>query len=210
MSEDQLIQGSPEWLQARVGSLGASRVHDALARTKAGWGASRANIAAELICERLTGCAQPSFTNAAMQWGTDQEPNARAAYVAKFERDVCEVGLIRHPEIAGTHASPDGLISEAGMLEIKCPNTATHLETLLSGQIAARYLTQMQWQMACAGREWCDFVSFDPRVSGKLQLFTKRVERDVSVIVGLESDVSEFLAEVEAKLRDLRALELAA
>jgi len=210
MSDAILIQGSPEWLAARAGSLGASRVPDALAKTKTGWGASRANVAAELICERLTGCATVGFTNAAMAHGTEQEPYARHAYAERMGFEVAEVGLIRHPEIAGTHASPDGLIGDDGLVEIKAPNTSTHLETLLSGEISGRYLTQMNWQMACTGRQWCDYVSWDPRVPENLRLFIKRVHRDTGLIVGLESDVADFLAEVSAKVERLRALDMAA
>lgn len=199
-----LIQGSDAWLAARVGKITASRMADLMARTKSGWGASRANYAAELLCERLTGQCADRFTNAAMQWGTDQEPFARIAYAERHGVDVYEVGFIDHPEIPMSGASPDGFVGEAGLVEIKCPNTATHLDTLLNGAVPEKYQLQMQFQMACAGREWCDFVSFDPRLPGEMRLFVQRVPRNVSLVLELESEVAAFHAEIEAKIGRLR------
>ena len=198
-----LIQGSPEWLACRVGKVTASRMADLMARTKTGWGASRANYAAELLCERLTGQPAERFTNAAMQWGTDQEPHARLAYSSRFDVDVYEVGFIDHPELSMAGASPDGYVGDAGLVEIKCPNTATHLDTMLGGTVPEKYVLQMQFQMACAGRDWCDFVSFDPRLPEHLRLFVQRVPRDVSLILSLESEVAAFNAEIEAKIATL-------
>lgn len=204
--EAALVQGTPDWKQARCGSLGASRVADAIAKTKTGWGASRANLMAELIAERLTGVPTEGYTNAAMQWGTQTEPFARAAYEFRTDANVIEVGLIRHPRINGTHASPDGLVGDDGMLEIKAPNTATHIETLISGKVADRYITQMQWQMAAAERAYCDFVSFDPRLPENLRLFIKRIHRDDVMIARLEKDVTEFLTELGDKVAALDAI----
>lgn len=200
-----IVQGSPEWFALRLGKVTASRVADVIARTKTGWGASRANYAAELIAERLTGVSAAGFTNAAMQWGTDQEPYARAAYEAAHGVSVYECAFVVHPEIAASGASPDGLVGDDGLVEIKCPQTATHLDTLLNSDIPGKYLTQMQWQMACTGRQWCDFASFDPRLPPSMQLFVQRVPRNLSVIVGLESDVTDFLAEIDAKVAALLA-----
>jgi putative phage-type endonuclease len=199
-----IVQGSPEWLSLRCGKVTASRVADVVAKTKTGWGASRANYAAELIAERLTGCPAPSFINDAMRWGTDQEPFARQAYCQRYGCDVFEVGFIDHPEIAMTGASPDGYVSDDGLLEVKCPNTATHLDTLLSGSVPSKYLSQMQWQMACTGRAWCDFASFDPRMPENMRLFVQRVPRDVSLILELETEVCAFLAEIDGKVKALR------
>jgi len=198
-----IVQGSEAWFAARCGRVTASRVADVVARTKTGWGASRANYAAELIAERLTGCTAPSFSNAAMQHGVDQEPVARAAYEARTGVSVDLVGFVDHPEIAMSGASPDGLIGDDGLLEIKCPNTATHLDTLLSETVPGKYVTQMQWQMACTGRAWCDFASFDPRLPANMALFVRRIERDVSLILELESEVAAFLAEIDAKVAAL-------
>jgi len=198
-------QGTQEWLNARAGKVTASRVADVIARTKTGWGAGRANYMAELISERLTGVPASSFTNAAMQWGTETEPAARIAYAKHMGLTVDQIGFIDHPLIAMTGASPDGLIVEhPGLVEIKCPNTSTHIDTLLGGKVPGKYLTQIYWQMACTGRQWCDFVSYDPRLPETMQLFIKRVDRDSNEIAKLEEMVEEFLAELDAKISALR------
>jgi putative phage-type endonuclease len=205
MSAD-LIQGSEEWRMARVGSLGASRLADAIARTKTGYGASRANLMAELICERLTGQPAPTFVSQAMQHGTETEPEARASYCFYTGRDVVEVGLIRHPRIEQSHASPDGLVDDDGMLEIKCPQPAAHLETLLSQKIPERYVTQMMWQLACSGRHWVDYVSYSPSFPEHMCLFIKRLPRDDKRIAELESEIAAFLLEMAVKLSELNSL----
>lgn len=202
----EIVQGSSEWFQARLGRVTASRVADVVAKTKTGWGASRANYAAQLIAERLTGETAESFTNAAMKWGTECEPDARAAYEFAFDADVVEVGFVAHPAVGMSGASPDGLVGTDGLVEIKCPNTATHIETLLGQTVPAKYVTQMQWQMACTGRQWCDFASFDPRLPERMRLFVKRVTRDDAVIADLEKEVGIFLGEVAAKVASLTAL----
>lgn len=199
----ELIQGSPEWLKARAGSLGASQIHEALARTQKGWGASRENIKARLVAERLTGAPLDSFSNDAMRWGTEHEPEARDAYSFVAGLDVIEVGLRKHPTIEGTHASPDGLVGVDGLVEIKCPNTATHIATLRGTPIADKYVKQMQWQMRVYDRRWCDFVSYDPRMPAEMRLHIARVERDDDKIAEMEAAVAEFLAEVEADVRFL-------
>lgn len=199
-----LVQGSPEWLAARVGSLGASQVHEALAKTKSGWGAGRANTMAALVVERLTGQPTVMFQNDAMRWGTETEPQARDAYAFHADVDVEQVGLIKHPRIGGTHASPDGLIGPDGLLEIKCPQSGTHMETLLGAPIASKYITQVQWQLACFDRAWCDWVSFDPRFPGEMQLFIQRIHRDDTHIAELEREVAAFLDEVNAKVAALK------
>jgi putative phage-type endonuclease len=196
-------QGTSEWLAERCGKVTASRMGDLMARTKTGYGASRANYMAELIAERLTGEPAEKFTNAAMQWGHDKEPEARAAYEFLSGSDVVQVGFIPHPSVAMTGASPDGLVGERGMLEIKCPSTATHIETLLSGSIDRRYILQMHWQMECCGRDWCDFVSFDPRLPLSMQVFMKRVDRDPALTAEMLSEVATFLKELDEKVRAL-------
>lgn len=198
-----IAQGSPEWFAVRCGKVTASRVADVIAKTKTGYGASRANYAAELIAERLTQSTAPSFTNAAMQHGVEQEPHARRAYAGLMGVEVAEIAFVDHPEIAMSGASPDGLVGLDGLVEFKCPNTATHLDTLLSETVPGKYITQMQWQMACTGRAYCDFASFDPRLPPSMQLFVKRVERDASFILDLETEVSAFLAEIDAKVAAL-------
>jgi putative phage-type endonuclease len=200
-----LIQGSEEWFAARCGKVTASRVADVIAKTKSGWGASRGNYMAELIAERLTGTTAESYSSAAMQWGTDTEPQARAAYEFFHDVEVVEIALVDHPTIGLCSASPDGLVNKDGMVEIKCPNTATHIDTLLSEKIPTKYITQMQWQMACADRKWCDYVSFDPRLPTNLQLFIHRVVRDSERIEELEALVKDFLKELAEKVSALEA-----
>ena len=167
-------QGTPEWFAQRMGKVTASRVADVIAKTKTGYSTSRDNYMAQLVCERLTWTVAESFTNAAMAHGTETEPLARAAYESKADVLVDEVAMISHPTIKRAGASPDGLVGEDGLVEIKCPNTATHIDTLLTQTVPGKYITQMQWQMACTGRKWCDFVSFDNRLPEELQIFIKR------------------------------------
>lgn len=198
-------QGSAEWFAARCGKATASKIADIIAKTKSGPGASRANYAAQLIAERLTGCPAESFSNAAMQWGNDKEAEARDAYRAYMLCEVGEVGFVEHPNIAMSGASPDGTIDGDGLVEIKCPNTATHIDTLLGRTVQSKYRTQIQWQLACTGRRWCDFVSFDPRLPESMRLFVGRIDRDDQEIASLEGEVVAFLAEVDAKVAALRA-----
>ena len=199
-------QHSAEWYAARLGKVTASRVADLMAKTKSGYSASRANYMAELICERLTMTQADQFTNAAMQWGTECEPQARVAYEFLTDREVTETGFVLHGAIADFGASPDGLVGDNGLVEIKCPNTATHIQTLLEGAVPGKYVTQMMFQMACTGRQWCDFASFDPRLPESMRLFVKRVHRDESEVSRLETLVVEFLAEVDQTVSGLRSL----
>ena len=200
-------QRTDDWFAARLGKVTASRVADVIAKTKTGYGAGRANYMADLVVERLTGQKASSFTNAAMEWGTEQEPNAKAAYAAKTGILVEDVGFIDHPTVAMSGASPDGF-AEGGLVEIKCPNTATHLEYIFDGKPPQKYVTQMQWQMACAGKPWCDFVSYDPRLPERLQLLVVRVPRDDDYIKMLEQEVNTFLQELDDKLNKLEKVTL--
>jgi len=196
-------QGTPEWHQLRLGKVTASRVSDVMAKIKTGESASRKNYRAELVVQRLTGLPSESFTNAAMEWGTATEPMARIAYEIAKEVLVEQVGFIEHPTIAMFGCSPDGLAHD-GMIEIKCPNSATHIEYLTDNKAPAKYINQMQCQMAVTGRKWCDFVSFDPRLPEDLQLFVVRVERDQKYIDSMEVEVVEFLTEVEGMVNQLK------
>jgi putative phage-type endonuclease len=200
---EMMDQGTEEWFTIRIGKVTASRVADVIAKTKTGYSATRDNYMAQLICERLTGQKGESFTNAAMQHGTDTEPLARAAYEALKDVLVDEVGFVPHPTIEMAGASPDGLVGEDGLLEIKCPNTATHIETLISKVVPGKYNTQMQFQMACTGRKWCDFVSFDNRLPEMFQLFVTRVPRDEVFIRLIESEIVQFIAELDDKINKL-------
>ena len=196
-------QRTEEWLKARCGSLGASQLNEALATTKSGWGASRENLKNRIIAERLTGIPAETFKNAAMEWGSLTEDNARKAYEAHTGVFVDEMGIAYHPVLKHTHASPDGLVGDDGLIEIKCPNTTTHIETLKAKKAPSKYINQMMWQMRCTDRQWCDFVSFDPRLPSHLQLFIVRVERDEAIIADLEAKVAEFLTEVEKEIERL-------
>jgi putative phage-type endonuclease len=200
-------QGTPEWFAQRLGKVTASRVADIIAKTKTGVAASRGNYLAQLVAERLTGQAADSFKSGAMQHGTETEPMARMAYETETGQMVTEVAMIQHPKIEMAGASPDGLVGEDGLVEIKCPNTSTHIATLMADKAPSGYMAQMQWQMACTGRAWVDFVSFDPRMPEDMQLFIKRVPRDEKLISEYEAEVIKFLAEVQEtvdKLIELR------
>jgi len=190
-------QGTHEWFAQRLGKVTASRVSDIIAKTKTGVSASRANYLAQLVAERLTGQASETFKSGAMQHGTETEPQARMAYEAETGQMVTEVAMIQHGTIEMAGASPDGLVGEDGLVEIKCPNTSTHIATLMADKAPSQYIPQMQWQMACTGRAWCDFVSFDPRMPEDMQLFIKRVPRDNALIAEYEAEVVKFLAEVQ-------------
>lgn len=195
-----MMQQTPEWYAARLGKVTASRVSDIMAKTKSGYSASRANYMASLIVERLTGRTEDRFETSAMIWGRDSEPHAKAAYAFLHDAVVDDVGFVPHPSIPDFGASPDGLIGADGLIEIKCPNTATHIDTLLGDGIDGKYITQMQVQMACTGRQWCDFVSFDPRLPGDMQLFVQRVPRDNARIAEIEAEVTAFLGETAKKI----------
>lgn len=199
-------QRSEDWFAIRLGKVTASCISKVTAKTKTGWGAERANYRAQLVAERLTGQRQDSFTNAAMQWGIDTEEQARTAYAFLHGQNVVEEAFVVHPTIEMAGASPDGLVGADGLVEIKCPNTATHIDTLKGQAIPSKYIGQMDWQMACTGRQWCDFVSFDPRLPEEMQLFVQRHHRDDARIAELETLVTEFLAEVDADVAALTAL----
>jgi putative phage-type endonuclease len=199
-------QRTSDWRAARLGKATSSRIADIVARTKSGYSTSRANYAAQLVCERLTGVATETYQSSAMAWGIEKEPEARRLYA--FEQDVTvrSAGFLDHPTLAMSGASPDGLVGEDGLVEIKCPITATHLDTVLGRSIPGKYLSQMQWQLAVSGRRWCDFVSYDPRLPADLRLFVQRVPRNAILIGALEREVERFLAEVEATIAKLRGI----
>ena len=192
-------QRTPEWFAARLGKVTASKIADVMASGRSGApSVTRSNYLAQLLCERLTGRPTEGFTSDAMQHGTDNEPIAINAYEMAKDVIVSPIGFVDHPTIAMSGASPDGLVGEDGLFEVKCPNSATHLSTLKGGSIDGRYMKQMQWQMACTGRKWCDFVSFDPRMPEHLQLHVRHVPFDPVMVREIESAVQEFLAELDA------------
>ena len=193
-------QGTDEWLAERAGKVTASALSNVMmAKTTAGY----QNYMADLICERLTGSPVESFKSAAMEYGTETEPQARAFYELESGNNVLECGFIPHPLLADSGASPDGLVGEVGLVEIKCPQPAKHIKNLMGGTIDKGYMLQMQWQMECTGREWCDFVSFNPSFPDHLKMSIRRVERDAEAQADIKTAVTSFLAEVDAKLRAL-------
>ena len=200
-------QRTPEWFSKRLGKVTASRIADLMAKTKTGPGASRANYLAQLVTERLTGTPTESYKSPAMDWGIEQEAAARAAYSARTGVLVDEVDFVDHPTMQAG-ASPDGLVGEDGLIEIKCPNTSTMLEYLEDRTIPQKYRLQMQWQLAVTGRDWCDFVAFDPRLPEHLQLLVIREPRNTDLVVEITHEVNRFLAEVERKVAFLKELRL--
>ena len=200
MTQVNDLQRTDEWYAARLGKLTASSFHMAVARTRSGWGASRANYRAQLVCERLTGRPTEFYVNAAMQRGIDMEPKAKALYSLLSDNNIQDEGFVDHPKIAMSGASPDGLIGDDGMIEIKCPNTATHIETLLYDNVDTKYVQQMQWQMACTGRQWCVFVSFDDRLPPAMQLYQVVYPRDNKMISEMEDQAVKFLNEVDDEI----------
>ena len=199
-------QRTEEWFRERMGKVTASRIADVMARTKSGYGASRKNYMTELLVERLTGEREESYINAAMQRGIDEEPIARTEYELDRGVLVDEVGFVQHPSIEMSGASPDGLVGDDGMVEIKCPNTATHVETLIAKSVDRKYLLQMQWQMACTGRAWCDFVSFDSRMPAELAMVVIRVPRDEVMIEEIAREVTDFLADLATLESQVRSV----
>ena len=197
MTED-LQQGTDAWLLARIGFCSASRISDVVAKTKTGYSASRENYKAQLVAEILTGTPQGAdlSNNAAVQWGVEKEPEARAHYEVSRGVMVQECGFFIHPTIERSGASPDGLIGEDGLIEIKCPNTATMIGYLLDGKLPAKYKAQCAWQQACTGRKWTDFIAYDPRLNEKNKMLVVRYERDDKYIEELENEVRKFLSEV--------------
>lgn len=190
-------QHSEQWFADRLGKATASRAFDVISRTKSGYSAKRHSYAVELATERLTGQRVEIYETKDMRWGTQTEPAARDRYCEITGSTVVEVGMVKHPEIPNSGASPDGLVGEIGLIEIKCPRSSTMFDTVLTGKIPERYQAQMNWQIACTGRKWCDFVMFDPRLPAASQIWIVRHERDAEVIEQLEEEVAQFLEYVE-------------
>jgi putative phage-type endonuclease len=194
----QLIQVTDAWLQARCGSLGASEIHQALAK-----GVGPGNLRRRLGCERLTGKVVPTYQNQDMLTGKEREPEAREAYCWQKGVDVEEVGIIVHPRIKWTHCSPDGLVPPDGVVELKCPRAETHYESLRGAGPEGRYLLQCCWLMACTGRAWVDLCSYHPDFEPDQRLLITRIVRDDAAIVAAEKLVEEFLAGIEEDLADI-------
>lgn len=196
-------QGSEQWLQMRVGKLTASRMADVLASNTT---AARRNYLAQLVAERLTGAVGESFSNAAMAWGTEHEPLARAEYEILTDSSVDQVSFVDHPSIAWCGASPDGLIGDDGLIEIKAPNTATHIDYLLGQKPPAKYVPQMALQLACTGRQWCDFVSYDCRLPEEYRLFVVRYTPEPAYLETIDKEARAFLQEVAETIERLNGI----
>ena len=203
-------QRTEEWFQQRLGKVTASRISDVIAKTKTGVSTSRQNYLVQLVSERLTGKKGDSFVNQAMIDGIERESAARELYMRTRGVSVTEVGFFDHPTIAMSGASPDGAVNAeedgkyAGLIEIKCPIETTHTNTLMSKSVPSKYIPQMQWQLACTGAKWVDFVSYNPNFPMELQLFVARVDRDDTYIGELEAEVIKFLDEVEQTIIKLK------
>ena len=203
-------QRTEEWFQQRLGKVTASRISDVIAKTKTGVSTSRQNYLVQLVSERITGKKGDSFVNQAMLDGIEREAAARAIYMLNRDVSVTEVGFFDHPVIKNSGASPDGAVNAeeegkyAGLIEIKCPIETTHTNTLMSKSVPSKYIPQMQWQLACTGAKWVDFVSYNPNFPMELQLFVSRVDRDDTYIGELEAEVVKFLEEVEQTILKLK------
>ena len=198
-------QGSEEWRLARVGRVTASRVHDIVATTRSGgFTAGRKNYMADLVIERLTGQPAPSYQSAAMEYGIATEPEARFAYALEKGVEIEEVGFVPHPTIAMAGCSPDGLVGKYGLVEIKCPNTATMIEVLLGAPVDLSYASQCHFQMACTGRQWCDLVTYDKRLPPGMQMHIQHIGRDAKIIAALDIAVEQFLIDLDATVDLLR------
>ena len=199
-------QRTDEWFKARLGKVTASKISDVLAKIRSGEAAVRRNYKMQLATERLTGQKTDTYINQAMQDGIDREDTAREIFEIVRDIKVEQVGFIDHPTIKMSGCSPDGKLPDNGILEIKCPVETTHTTNLLERKLPTRYIPQVQWQMACTGAEYANFVSYNPNFEPKLQLIYLDVERDDEYIEMLEEEVSTFLTEVDDIINILREL----
>lgn len=206
--QENSLQGTGEWFNARTGKLTASRMRSAVKRLKNGEdSAERKNLKIEILCERMTGDILDKFVSTAMQWGIEKEPEAKAAYEAKTGRIITDVGFIDHPRIEFCGASPDGFVDD-GLVEIKCPNTATHVGWILDGGIPEEHRAQMTLQAAVTGRGWVDFVSYDPRMPEPQQLLVRRFYPTAGEIAEIEAEAEKFLAEVDGLFETITRREM--
>lgn len=200
----EVEQRSAEWLAMRVGAVTASRIKDVMARLRnGGESQSRKDYKTEIVCERLTGRTYEHYVGPAMQWGIENEALAKAAFEVETGIEVIPSGLAFHPSIKWLMASPDGFLGSDGLIECKCPTTSTHIEYLINKEIPPDYQWQMLCQMACSERSYCEFLSYDPRLPKRLQLFVKRLERDDARILEMETEVEKFLGDVDAMIAAL-------
>lgn len=192
-----VLQGSEEWIKARLGHVSASNLDAVMAKGRSGESETRKKYKIRLVAERLTNEPQESFKNSAMEWGIETEPMARMAYEVSRETFVDQTGFWKHPTIPWVGCSPDGLCGDMGLVEIKCPLSTTHLNYILADQVPPEYYLQVQGQLWVMNREWCDFISFDPRMPQNKKLFVKRCYRSNDTISDIEKAVKQFLNEVD-------------
>jgi putative phage-type endonuclease len=201
---DFIEQGSPAWLKSRLGKVTASRMADLLDKTQKGVdGAKRTGYRRELVYERLTNRAIDRFVTREMQWGIDHEAEAKQVYSLITGNEVRPAPFVLHPTIAKSGASPDGFIDQDGLVECKCPASVTHIATMLADEIPEQYLPQMFWQIECSKRDYCDFLSYDPRLPANMQIWIKRLYRDETAIEKLRENVTTFLASVDETIDSL-------
>lgn len=196
-------QRTDEWYVARAGRVTASPVLKVYKKTKSGYSTQREDYKYQLIAERLVGTTISQFKSAAMQRGVEKEAEARDRYMRRTNHPVVEVGFIPHPTIDMAGASPDGLIGDDGIVEIKCPDTKQAVEVLLTDYLKDEYEAQIQWQLACTGRKWADYAVFDDRLPPSMQLYVRRIERDDKLIAEVEEEVRKFLSEIDADMAAL-------
>ena len=194
-------QGSDEWRKARLGHVSASSIAAVMAK---GAGKTRQSYLEKIVAERLTQEIGEGFSNSSMEWGTATEPQARMAYEVLCETFVTKTGFHKHPTIEWLGVSPDGLVDDDGLVEIKCPNTTTHIAYIKDGKCPAEYYKQIQCQLWVTGRKYCDFISYDPRIKNEaLRLFVVRVARDEELITEMQKEVIKFLVDVERYIKEL-------
>lgn len=202
-TEDRIAveQGTDAWFAMRLGKVTASRVADVMAKTKTGVAASRQNYLIELALQRVTGVFEQGFTTQAMQDGIDREAQARVLYEVTTGEFVDQAPFVDHPTIQGFGASPDGLVNFNGLCEIKCRGNAGHWEVIKTGEIPKKYWIQQQAQLACTAREWNDYVGYNPNFPDKSKLYVQRVYRDEAFIADMETQIKQFLIEVEEEVK---------
>ncbi|MBB4077214.1 exodeoxyribonuclease (lambda-induced) [Bartonella fuyuanensis] len=198
-------QRTAQWFQARLGKVTASNVYNVINKTAKGTPTGKyEEYKIKLITERLIGEISPHYETENMRWGIEHEENALREYSFIYDVEITKCGFIQHPTIKMAGASPDGLIGDDGLVEVKCPRSTTHIRFCIDNEIRPEYHTQMQFQMACTGRQWCDFVSYDPRFAGTsshLRIKIKRLYRNDKEIQQINQEVESFLTEIEREIQ---------
>jgi putative phage-type endonuclease len=211
-------QQGDAWLRNRIGRITGSCLADVCSYLTRASGAKKAGDSSakrdgyrmQLIAERLTGRATDHYVSLSMEHGTNTEDDARIYYEGATRQMCAPVGFVLHPQYDFTGASPDALVGSDGVLEIKCPETTTHLEYIDAGVVPPEYVAQIMWELACTGRKWADFISFDPRVQDdKLRFFYRRMERDEAMIATYTAEVLKLNAEIEYWIAEHKAIPVA-